>query len=177
VTVNQYTNPVTSEEQQRIRDLHAQGLGRNEIARQIGRAQRTVSVLAAEMGLVFDVTMTEEATRHRVAQLAEKRTILADALTDDALRLSEQVWQPTVVYNFGGKDNTYEYRDVPEPPADAKRALMSAAVAAANQSVRLVPPADGGAEQARSMVGQLMTGLAEVYRAQQAADEGDGDAP
>lgn len=152
---------VTDEERERIRQLHSEGMGRNEIARTIGRAQRTISVEAAKMGLEFDCTWTEEATRHRKAQLAEKRTILAEALTDDALRLSEQVWQPAIVFNIGGKDNIYTEKRVPEPPADAKRNLMAAAVAAANQSVRLVPPEenDGSGE-----VGSLLTSLFDRLR-------------
>ncbi|MDI9885326.1 helix-turn-helix domain-containing protein [Streptomyces sp. HNM0645] len=182
---NQHTNPVTDETRADVRRLHAEGHGRNEIARRLVRSPRTISVLAAEMGLTFDRTATEEATRARVADLAEKRAILADALTDDALRLSAQVWEPATVFNFGGKDNTYEHRQVPEPPALDKKALMAAATAAAAQSLRLVPPQDdAGNEAAQSLVGQLMTGLAAVYRQQQAAeqappadDEGDGDAP
>ncbi|NNJ04159.1 helix-turn-helix domain-containing protein [Streptomyces sp. PKU-MA01144] len=182
---NQHTNPVTDQTRADIRRLHAEGCGRNEIARRLTRSPRTISVEAAAMGLTFDRTATEEATRARVADLAEKRAILADALTDDALRLSAQIWQPAVVFNFGGKDNTFEKRDVPEPPALDKKALMAAATAAAAQSLRLVPPQDdGGNEAAQSLVGQLMTGLAAVYRTQQATeqappadDEGDGDAP
>ncbi|MFF3398257.1 helix-turn-helix domain-containing protein [Streptomyces sp. NPDC002659] len=153
--------PVTEEDFNAVRDLHAQGFGRNEIARQINRAQRTVSLIAQELGLEFDVTMTEVATRHRIAQLEEKRTILAEALTDDALKLTEQLWQPAKVFNIGGKDNVYTEQEVPEPPADAKRALMAAAVAAANQSVRLVPPKDtDGAEE----VGSLLTSLFDRLR-------------
>jgi hypothetical protein len=178
---DRYNTPVTEEERAEMRRLHAEGKGRNEIARLTGRSLRTVSLHCADMGLTFDRSATEAATAARKADLEEKRVILAEALTDDALRLSEQVWQPAVIYNFGGKDNTYESRRVPEPPALDKKALMAAAVAAAGQSLRLVPPQDdGGAEQARSMVGQLLTGLAGVYREQQAqetADEGDGDAP
>jgi transposase len=132
--------PVGEADEEAVRRLHAQGLGRNEIARRIGRGQRTVSVIAARLDLTFDVTMTEEATRHRVAQLAEKRAILADALTDDALRLTAQMWEPAVVFNIGGKDNEYTEQAVPEPPAADKRALMAAATAAAAQSLRLVPP-------------------------------------
>lgn len=159
--MNQFTNPVTEEEHQQIRDLHAAGKGRNEIARITGRAQRTISVFCAAEGLEFDCTWTEEATRHRMAQLAEKRTILAEALTDDALKLTEQLWQPAKVFNIGGKDNIYTEQEVPEPPADAKRALMAAAVAAANQSVRLVPPKDDdGAEE----VGSLLTSLFDRLR-------------
>ncbi|MEU9606166.1 helix-turn-helix domain-containing protein [Streptomyces sp. NPDC048057] len=174
--------PVTDEDRRSIRELHAAGHGRNEIARRLNRGTRTVSVIAQELGLVFDITATEVATKHRMAQLAEKRAILADALTDDALRLSEQVWQPAVVYNFGGKDNTYEERGVPEPPAADKRALMAAATAAAAQSVRLVPPAvDTDVEDAVSVVGKLGAGLAVIaarIRAEEAGgEEAEGGSP
>ena len=176
-----YNPRVTDEERAEIIRLHAEGVGRNEIARRIGRAQRTVSVIAAKLGLTFDVTMTEEATRHRMAQLAEKRAILAEAYVDDALRLSEQVWQPTVVFNFGGKDNTYNDKVLPEPPAHDKKALMAASVAAAEQSRRLAPPADdAGAEAAKSVLGQLMVGLKAAYdeAIEEAADEeAEGESP
>lgn len=179
---NQYTdddhNPrVTDEERAEIRRLHAEGHGRNEIARRLNRGMRTISIQAAAMGLTFDRAQTEEATRARMADLAEKRTILAEALMDDALRLSEQVWQPAVVYNFGGKDNTYEEQRVPEPPPADKRQLMAAATTAAAQSLRLVPPAaDSGAQEARSMVGKLFQGLAEVAAQIEAEDAASGEA-
>jgi hypothetical protein len=183
---NQFTNPVTDEDRQAIRDLHARGLGRNEIARQLKRGGRTISVEAAAMGLTFDrAEMTEVATRNRAADLAERRTILAEALTDDALRLSAQMWEPAVVYAFGGKEGDYKQKAVDQPPADAKRALMLAAGQAIQRSLQLVPPVNGGGEdEARSMVGRLMSGLAEIYReqteteqAEAAGDEGAGDAP
>lgn len=152
--------PVTEDDYAAVRRLHSEGLGRNEIARQIGRAQRTVSVLAAEMGLTFDVTMTEDATRARVAQLAALRAELAVDLTHDAMRLTGQMWEPGVVYNFGGKDNTYAERTVAEPPAGDKRALMGAAGMALDRSLRLVPPAnDPGTDAARSMLTSLADGI------------------
>ncbi|MFJ3834457.1 helix-turn-helix domain-containing protein [Streptomyces sp. NPDC090054] len=139
---NQFTagGPLSNDELAALRALHAEGHGRNEIARRLDRSPRTISVHAARMHLSFACTATEEATRVRKIQLEEKRVILADALADDALRLSAQVWEPTVVYNFGGKDNTYEEKAVPEPPPADKRALMAAATSAAAQSLRLVPP-------------------------------------
>lgn len=125
---------------QLVAELHAQGLGRNEIARQMGRATRTVSVIARELHLEFDVTMTEEATRHRVAQLADRRAVLAEALQDDAERLTDQLWQPAKVFNIGGSGNTYTDHEVDEPPADAKKNLMAAAGIAIEKSLKLVPP-------------------------------------
>lgn len=164
--------PVTQDDYDRVAELHAQGLGRNEIARQTNRAQRTVSVIAQELGLVFDCTWTEEATRHRMAQLAARRVDLAEALQTDAERLTEQLWEPATIYNFGGKDNTFEKRDVDEPPADAKKNLMATAGIAIDRSLKLCPPtAESGADDARSMLGTLWTGLQELVR------EHDTDAP
>lgn len=180
---NQYNRPVTEEEQDEIRRLHAEGCGRNEIARRIGRGPRSVSEFAARMGLTFDRTATEAATKARMADLAERRAILAEALHSDAERLTEQLWQPAIVFNIGGKDNTFTKEDVDEPPADAKKNLMAAAGMAIDRSLRLVPPTDDSGEgAARGLIGDLITGLTAVHRARQeqredAADEGAGDAP
>ncbi|MFJ3097363.1 helix-turn-helix domain-containing protein [Streptomyces hydrogenans] len=171
--------PVTEADEQAVRRLHAEGLGRNEIARRLDRGTRTISVIAARLNIEFECTRTEKATQHRTAQLAEKRAILADALMDDALRLTAQMWEPAVVFNIGGKDNTYTEEHVPEPPAADKRALMSAAATAAAQSLRLVPPRDDqGVSEAVSLLGNLAAGLTTVHQALtgQANDEGDGDA-
>lgn len=171
---NQYGNPVTDEERQRVRELHAQGLGRNAIAKEMGRAQRTISLIAAELGLTFDTSMTEDATRARVAQLAALRADTALDLHMDALRLTQRMWEPTEVFAFGGKDNRFASRQVAEPPAADKKALMTAAVAALGESRRLVPPADdSGAEEGRSMLGQLMRGLKAAY--DEAGEEGSAD--
>ncbi|MFJ4847552.1 helix-turn-helix domain-containing protein [Streptomyces sp. NPDC088733] len=175
-------DPLPEEERDQIRALHAAGLGRNEIARQLGRSGRTITVVAHDMGLTFDRAATEAATKARMADLAEKRTILAEALTDDALRLTEQLWQPTVVFNIGGKDNTYTEEHVAQPPADAKKNLVAAAGMAIDRSLRLLPAGnDDGTDAARSLVGEIMSGLKAIAREQHdnpvAADEGAGDAP
>ncbi|WP_171110587.1 helix-turn-helix domain-containing protein [Streptomyces sp. Z423-1] len=173
---NQHTNGVTDEERAAIRRLHAEGKGRNEISRLIGRSLRTISVQAAKMNLTFDRTATEAATKARIADLAEKRAILAEALTDDALQLTEQLWQPGKVFSFGGKDNIYREKPVEQPPALDKKNLMAAAGIAIEKSLRLVPPeTETGEEDARSMLGKMMTGLQQVWNEQQAGrgDEGD----
>ncbi|MFJ3021474.1 helix-turn-helix domain-containing protein [Streptomyces tendae] len=137
---NQYQNPVTPEELQQIRDLHAEGKGRNDIARALGRSPRTISLHAADLGLTFDRTLTAEATKARVADLAERRAILAEALQADAERLTEQLWQPSKVFRIGGSANTYTEKQLDEPPADAKKDLMASAGIAIEKSLKLVPP-------------------------------------
>ncbi|MGW6481308.1 helix-turn-helix domain-containing protein [Streptomyces sp. NPDC055059] len=166
---------VTDKERAEIIRLHGERLGRNEIARSLGRAQRTISLICAEEGLVFDVTMTEEATRHRMANLAERRALLAEALQGDAERLTEQMWQPAKVYNFGGKDNTYEERDVDEPPTMDKKALMIAASAAIDRSLKLVPPeSTTGEGAARSVLGELAAAFQQVADSPGEAEPGEG---
>ena len=184
---NGATNPVTQQDKEMVRVLHAAGMGRNEIARELGRGGRTISIIAAELGLTFDrAAMTEVATRVRKADLEERRVILAEALQGDAERLTEQLWQPTTVFNFGGKDNTYTQKRMPEPPAADKRALATAAATLLDRSMRLVPPAeDSGIEDAESMLGRLMVGLKVAYDKTQAgaaeeeqpAEEAEGESP
>jgi hypothetical protein len=175
--------PVTEETYEEVRALHAQGYGRNEIMRQLGRGAKAVSGIARELGLSFvrgaEVTAATEARRQ---DLAARRLALAEALQADAEHLRAQMWQPTTVFAFGGKDNTYEEHTLDEAPSADKKNLIAAAGIAIDRSLKLEPARDdSGADAARTMVGQLMAGLAEVYREQQqeaaAADEGAGDAP
>lgn len=182
MSVNRDKRPVDEDDYRRVRELHALGMGRNAIAREIDRAQRTVSVIAAELGLTFDTAMTEDATRARVAQLAALRADTALDLHLDALKLTQSMWEPATVFNFGGKDNTFASRKVAEPPAADKKSLMTAAGIALEKSLKLVPPADdSGAEDARSMLGQLMVGLKAAYDqavSEEAADEeAEGESP
>ncbi|MGV2918484.1 helix-turn-helix domain-containing protein [Streptomyces alfalfae] len=168
---------VTDDERAEIIRLHGEGKGRNEIARLTRRSQRTVSLICQEEGIVFDVTMTEDATRHRAAQLAALRTETAMDLHLDAMRLTQQMWEPGKVFNFGGKDNTYRDKDVEEPAAIDKKNLMAAAGIALEKSMRLAPPVtETGEDDARTMIGKMMSGLQQVWNeAQQrpAGDEGD----
>lgn len=136
---NQYTDPLTEAEFAEIRRLHAEGHGRNEIARRMRRNMRSISMHAARMGLSFDRTMTEEATRARKADLEERRAILAEALQGDAEQLTEQLWQCAKVYRIGGSSNKYTEHEVDEPPADAKKDLMAAAGIAIEKSLKLIP--------------------------------------
>jgi hypothetical protein len=158
-----------------FRALHAQGLGRNAIAREMGVAQACVSRTAAHLDLTFDRTQMQAATEARLADLAERRSQLATDLIEDAERLREQMWQPAVIYSFGGKDNTYAEEPVSEPPAADKRALMSTAGMAIDRSLKLVPPqSEAGTDNAVSMLDKIALGIS-ALAAQHAAGESDTD--
>jgi hypothetical protein len=169
------------EDRAEITRLHAQGLGRNDIMRATGLSARRVSGLAAELGLSFNRgPQLAEATETRRQDLASRRLALAEQLLTDAENLRARMWQPTIVYAFGGKDNTFEERTLDEAPAADKKNLMATAGMAIDRSLKLCPPAEeNGIDNARSMLGKLMTGLTAVWNEQQeaASDEGAGDAP
>lgn len=139
-----------------FRELHTEGLGRNAIARRMGINTSVVSRTAAHLGLDFDRTRIAAATAARVADVAERRSLLAEDLISDAEKLRAQVWAPQTYFDWGGKDHKFDTHEAPEPiPAD-KRALMGAAGMAIDRSLKLLPPeTSSGVDQAKSMLGSL----------------------
>ncbi|MFB7707893.1 hypothetical protein [Streptomyces sp. NPDC056105] len=148
-----------------LRELHAQGLGRNAISREMGITNSVVSRTAAHLGLDFDRSRIQAATAARLADLAERRSLLAEDLMTDAERLRAQMWQPTLVYAFGGKDNTFESELLDEAPAAEKRALMGTAGMAIDRSLKLAPAEEtSGVENAKSMLGSIGEALTAFSR-------------
>jgi AcrR family transcriptional regulator len=144
----------------RIRELAEGGMGRNEIARELGVS--VGSVTAHAPAGAFDRSATMAAVKARQADMAERRAKLAADLLEDAERLRRQLWEPALVYNFGGKDNTYEEHELDEQPVDGKRTLMQAVSTAVAAHVRLIDhDGDGITEQAKSVLDGFMEAVAE----------------
>ena len=160
-----------------LRALHTQGLGRNAIAREMGVAPVMVSRTAEVLGLAFDRSQIEAATKARLADLAERRALLAEDLMSDAEKLRAQMWEPTTVYNFGGSTNSYEEHTFDEAPAAEKRALMSTAATAIDRVLKLIPVEESSnLDGAKSMLGSLGEALAAFSRAEdeREAEQADG---
>ncbi|WP_329376054.1 hypothetical protein [Streptomyces sp. NBC_01483] len=156
-----------------FRDLHAQGYGRNRIAREMGIAPVVASRTAEHLGLTFDRSKIQAATEARLADLAERRSILAEDLIGDAEKLRAQMWQPAVIFSFGGKDNTYAEEHVSEPPSADKRALMSTAGMAIDRSLKLAPAEESSnLDSAKSMLGSLGDALVAFSRAEDEREDG-----
>ncbi|GGJ81998.1 hypothetical protein GCM10011583_11880 [Streptomyces camponoticapitis] len=170
------TRPVTDEERKEIRRLHGEGKSRNAIAKYLRRSGRTISKIVAEMGLSFDrATMTAVATEARSMDLAARRLRLAEDLQVDAERMRRQLWEPAVVFNFGGKDNTFEKRTLPEAPAEMKKTIMGAVGIAIDRSLKLAPPKDEtGTEEGIALITNLMSGLTAIHRARQEQEATEG---
>lgn len=73
---------LTPEERERILVLRAKGLGRNAIAREIGRSAGTISAVVTEAGESFDRSATKKATQVRkiIAEI-DRMEIIGDILT------------------------------------------------------------------------------------------------
>lgn len=131
-------DPITDADRDRVRELHAQGLTRNAIAREIGRAQSTVSAIAKDLGLDFDRSRTEAGTKARQADATARRAQLALDLLADAERLRARLWEPATLHSFGGKDNTYNAVQVPEPPYRDKRDIAHTVHLLVDKHIRLI---------------------------------------
>lgn len=129
--------PITEQEKDRIAALHADGLSRNAIAREIGRGASTVSRICHELGLRFDRHLTVEATAAKVADAAERRARLQEATLASAERLMAQMFAPSTIFNFGGKENDYNERPVEEPPFRDKKDIATAVAALAQTALKL----------------------------------------
>ncbi|MGW3847173.1 helix-turn-helix domain-containing protein [Streptomyces fagopyri] len=134
------SNPVTDTERQRVRELHAAGKGRNEIATELGRSGRTISEIAKNLGLSFSrAAEVRQATEIRQADLAARRAALAQRLQDVAERELEKVNAPHKYFDWGGKEHDYDERWQDEPTPSDKRALLGVVATAIDRSLKLSP--------------------------------------
>jgi transposase-like protein len=65
--------PLTEQDRARILELHAQGMSRNDIAREVGRAAASVTKVVHEAGGTFDRAATKAATAAKQADATERK--------------------------------------------------------------------------------------------------------
>lgn len=107
--------------------LHAEGKGRNEIARELDLPPKTVTRSAKLQGLIFDGSQALMPTEVRRREAQERRAILTIALLDDVERLRERLFDPIEMINYGGKD--FERRtDTLDQPIPHDQAALARAV-------------------------------------------------
>jgi hypothetical protein len=167
--------PITDTERDRVRELHAAGRGRNEIAAELDRSTGIVTKIARELGLSFDRSATMAATAAKAADARGRRARLMHELLDDAEKLRSQLFAPTVIHNFGGKDNTYNSRKVSRPPFRDQRDIMQAVSTAVGASLRLdLHDGDASIDQVGSLLGNLFDNLRGRHADDPAPADGDG---
>jgi hypothetical protein len=157
--------PVTDVDQQAVARLHAEGHSRNHIARQLGRSPATISTIANQLGLTFDRTATKNATLAKIQDNKALRVATSRRLLDKANAFLDQMDDPHLAFNFGGKDNTYNEHQLPKPPvADLRNLMISVGVAIDKHLALDRHDADPGVDGAKTMLGALAAGLGEAYK-------------
>jgi hypothetical protein len=136
--------------------LHGQGYGRNDIARAVGCPGASVSGICAQLGLSFDRSKVRAATAARVADAKAMRAALQVRLLEEADARLDELYEPVLVFNFGGRDNTYAEQTLAQPTIEQKLKLTQAASTAITQALKLAEfDQDDGASEGRSLIGAL----------------------
>ncbi|MBC6496096.1 hypothetical protein [Microbacterium sp. 4-7] len=162
---------ISEDQKAQVLALHAEGVARNEIARRVNIAAGSVTNICRDAGLTFDRSETKQATEARAVDLAAGRIRLAEKMLAASEGMLDVIDGPYEVYNFGGKDNTFESRVLDSAPVEVRRNIITTAGITFDKLTRIVEKSDTGLEQA---VGVLDT-LAEGFRA--AADIYRGETP
>jgi len=115
-----------------LADIEAGTKARNQIARDHGVSPSTVTKIARDAAIedAFDRSKLKDALQAKAAddkacRLATSRRFLAKAN-----ELLDQMDQPHVVFNIGGKDNIYTEHLMDRPPTGDLRNLMVSAATA-----------------------------------------------
>jgi hypothetical protein len=130
--------PVTDTERDQIRTLHARGLSRNEIAKQLGRSVGTVTAHCKAMSLPFDRAATQSATEARVADMRAWRTRTQAKLAAKYDGVLASWDEPSVVFNIGGSGNVYTEHEMPEPPAETRNVMARTMTLLLEQQLKLL---------------------------------------
>lgn len=164
--------PWTDDDDARLRELHAAETSLRAIAADLDRSKTAVARRLAHHGLsAADRSQTMAATAAKVADARARRAALELALLDDAARLRQQLFAPTVAFNFGGKDNTYAEKQLAQPTFADQLKIVQATGAAIDRALRIAEhDADTGVDQAVGMLDQIHAAIGAA-----AAHVGDPD--
>lgn len=118
--------PVSADERQRIIEAFATGKSCRQIAREFGRSTTTISHIAKGIDHEFGQINALRAREINQKYGAEWRADVRQQLADEVGRLLADMRKPTLVYSFGGRDNTYAEHELAEPDSRQKHELVRA---------------------------------------------------
>lgn len=146
--------PVRNDERARVRELHADGKSRNEIARELGRGVATITRIAKAEGLDFDREQTKQAVAAKRLDSKARRADLAALLLDDAHRLRKRLWEESKQIASSPAGPEVITLDLP-PARDAKDFMYAVSGAVKSHTELEKLDSDTGASAAKAMLGAL----------------------
>ncbi|WP_076260854.1 helix-turn-helix domain-containing protein [Intrasporangium flavum] len=151
--------PWTDGLDQQLRDLAAAGRSVRDIATEIGTTKSTIDRRLRALGITLDRSSTEAATKANTLDAKARRAKLQLALLEDAERLRAQAWQPTIAFNFGGKDNTYNEHQLDQPTFADQLKIMQATGIAIDRALKLDLHDAGGSTAVIGLLQQTAAAL------------------
>ncbi|MFF9210470.1 MULTISPECIES: hypothetical protein [unclassified Streptomyces] len=151
----------SAEDEERLRQLHADGVSRNEIARQLEWSVATITNHANRLGLAFNREATRAATDARQIDLKDRRQRIQEQLLDLAERTIGRAQSRYLVHGFSHTgESVAEW--LQQPPAKETKDFTLAASSALTSALKLaqVDAGDDGRENARGLLrtlGEAMT--------------------
>lgn len=158
----------------RVAALHAQGMGRNAIAAELGVGNSTVTRIAKALGLDFSRAQTAVAVQARSVDLAAGRQRLAEKMLGRAERMLDDLDGPYLVYAFGGKDNVYEEHELEKPPVEVQRTAVATAGIAFDKVTKYLEKDTSGVATAHSLLDTLAEGFKAAAESYSPPETGDG---
>lgn len=143
----------------RVAALHAQGMGRNAIAAELGLGNSTVTRIAKALGLDFSRAQTAVAVHARSIDLAAGRQRLAEKMLGRAEKMLDELDGPYLVYAFGGKENVYSEHELERPPVEVQRTAVTTAGVAFDKVTKYLEKDTSGVETAHSLLDTLAAGF------------------
>lgn len=147
-----------------LTDLKAGGNTCRGLARKHSVSDATVRKIANDENVVnaFSRVNTEKATRARVADMATERADISELFLRRAREALEQMVESHLVYNFGGKENSYAEHVLERPPTGDLRNLMVTAATAIDKHMAVHRFNTGtDAEQVGGLLGALFDSFRE----------------
>lgn len=164
----------SDEDSRRLTELHAEGKSLHFIAGEIGRSKQTVSRYAKSLGLEWDRATTAKAAEAVHVDNKARRVALEERLLVEAQKIMDQLWKPTLVFSFGGKDNTYEEHTLAQPTFGDQKAIVQTATTAIRESTRLHEMnAGSNADHSKAMLVKMQAALLELHAEEDEDSSGD----
>ena len=164
----------TDEESTRLTELHAAGKSLHFIAGELGRSKETVSRWAEKLGLSFSREKTAKAAEAVHVDNKARRVALEERLLVEAQKIMDQLWKPTLVFSFGGKDNDYNEHIIDRPTFGDQKAIVQTATTAIRESTRLHEMnAGSNADHSKAMLVKMQAALLELHAEEDEDSSGD----
>lgn len=168
--------PVTDAERARVAELHAAGLSRAAIARDLGRGTATVGRIGEALGLSWDRSRTAAATAAKqIDNKARRAALIEDAYEQARAVIARMAAADGYDATGTATNGVTVVTRVALPPAHDVKALAGAfsTLTASAARMEAVDGADD-VDHARSLLGQLAVNLDVVVGAMDRQERTDG---